>query len=245
MVNILKRQGIGNKESWTWLEKGQLKKEIEGLIMAAQTQSLRTNVIKTKIDKSQTDSVCRMCKTKDETVSHRVSECTKLAMKEYKRRHDSVARALHWDLLRQNGFHHSDKWYQHEPEAVVEDDHHKILWDFTIQTDREITARRPDIVLINKDSKSCHIIDVAIPGDARIITKQEEKIEKYQDLAREIRSLWRVKAKVIPIVIGALGTIPKGLNGYLKEIGVTTRVELLQKSALLGTARTLRMVLET
>ena len=76
-------------------------------------------------------------------------------------------------------------------------------------------------------------------------TKQEEKIDKYQDLAREIRSLWKVKAKVIPIVIGALGTIPKGLNGYLKEIGVTTRVELLQKSALLGTARTLRMVLET
>ena len=165
-----------------------------------------------------------------------MSECTKLAMKEYKRRHDCVARALHWDLLRQNGFHHSNKWYQHEPEAVVEDDHHKILWDFTIQTDRKITARRPDIVVINKDTKSCHIIDVAIPGDARIVTKQEEKIDKYQDLAREIRSLWKVKAKVIPIVIGALGTIPKGLNGYLKEIGVTTRVELLQKSALLGTA---------
>ena len=59
-----------------------------------------------------------------------------------------------------------------------------------------------------------------------------EKIEKYRDLAREIRSLWKVKAKVIPIVIGALGTIPKGSNGYLKEIGVTTRVELLQKSTL-------------
>ena len=39
-----------------------------------------------------------------------------------------------------------------------------------------------------------------------------------QDLAREIRSLWKVKAKVIPIVIGVLGTIPKGLNGYLKEL---------------------------
>ena len=91
------------------LKKGQLKKETERLIMAAQTQSLRTNVIKTKFDKSQTDSVYRMCKTKEETISHIVSECTKLAMKEYKRRYDSVARALHWDLLRQNGFHHSDK----------------------------------------------------------------------------------------------------------------------------------------
>ena len=110
------------------------------------------------------------------------------------------------------------------------------MWDFTIQTDREITARRPDIVLINKHTKSCDIIDVAVPGEARIMANQEEKIDKYQDLAIEIRSLWKVEAKVIAIVIGALGTIPKGLNGYLKEIGVTTRVELLQKSALLGTA---------
>ena len=80
--------------------------------MAAQMQSLRTNVLKTKIDKSQTDSACRMCKTKDETISHIVSECAKLTMKEYKRRHDCAAKALHWDLLSQNGFHHSDKSYQ-------------------------------------------------------------------------------------------------------------------------------------
>ena len=81
-------------------------------------------MIKTKIDKSRTDSACRMCKTKEETI---VGECAKLAMKEFKRRHDCVARALHWDLLRQNGFHHSDKWYQHKQEAVVGDDHCKIL----------------------------------------------------------------------------------------------------------------------
>ena len=91
--------------------------------------------------------------------------------------------------------------------------------------------------MIDKDAKSCQIIDIVIPGDARILTKQEEKIDKYQDLAREIRTLWKVKTKVIPIVIGALGTIPKELNEKLKEIGVTTRVELLRKTALLGTAR--------
>lgn len=146
---------ISSNETWTWLVKGQLKKETEGLIMAAQTQSLRTNAIKARIDKSQDDSKCRMCKSKDETVNHIVSECQKLAQKEYKRRHDTVAKALHWDILRQKGFGPEGKWYEHEPMAVIENDKFKVLWDFTIQTDHKISARRPDIVVIDiKQRKS-------------------------------------------------------------------------------------------
>ena len=161
-------ENISSKESWTWLVKGQLKKETEGLIMAAQTQSLRTNAIKAKIDKSQDNEKCRLCKSKEETVNHIVSGCQNLAQKEYKRRHDTVAKALHWDLLRQKGFPHEPQWYKHDPEAVVENDKFKILWDFTIQTDHIISARRPDIVVIDKQKKKCQIIDVAIPVDGRI-----------------------------------------------------------------------------
>ena len=52
------------------------------------------------------------------------------------------------------------------------------------------------------------IIDVAVPGDARAEQKEKEKIDKYQDLAKELRKLWKVKTRVVPIVIGALRTIP-------------------------------------
>ena len=52
------------------------------------------------------------------------------------------------------------------------------------------------------------IIDVAVPGDARVEQKEKEKIDKYQDLAKELRKLWKVKTRVVPIVIGALRTIP-------------------------------------
>ena len=89
---------VASNNTWVWLQQGHLKKETEGLLMAAQSQSLRTNAVKAKIDKSQTDSLCRMCRQKDETVNHLLSECQKLAQKEYKERHDGVARALHWDL---------------------------------------------------------------------------------------------------------------------------------------------------
>ena len=87
---------VGAKESWTWLQRGELKKETEGMIMAAQSQSLKTNAIKARIDKSREDAKCRMCNEKEETIHHIVSGCSNLAQKEYKRRHDCVARALHW-----------------------------------------------------------------------------------------------------------------------------------------------------
>ena len=212
--------------------------------MAAQSQSLRTNAIKARIDKSREDAKCRMCSEKDETIHHIVSGCSNLAQKEYKRRHDCVARALHWDILRQRGFEMSDKWYQHEPESVVENERFKVLWDFTVQTDLEIHARRPDIIIVDKNLNETIIIDVAIPVDVNIRNKEQEKIIKYQDLAREIRKIWNVSTKVIPIVIGALGTVTGRLEQYLKEIGVTTRIELIQKSTLLGTARIIRQVLD-
>ena len=80
---------------------------------------------------------------------------------------------------------------------------------------------------------------MAIPGDTRIEEKEFEKISEYKDLQTEIERLWRKKVKVVPIVIGALGAIPKNLKDHLDSIGV----HQLQKAALLGTAHILRKYL--
>ena len=144
---------FSDAESWRWLREGELKKETEGLIMAAQTQSLRTNVVKAKIDKSNSDATCRVCKQSEERVDHVASGCSKYAHKEYKRRHDCVACELHWDLCRVYDIQITQKWYEHQPEEVVEKENVKILWDFDIQTVNEIQARRPDIVIHDKSNK--------------------------------------------------------------------------------------------
>ena len=80
----------------------------------------------------------------------------------------------------------------------------KLLWDFTIQTDREIHHRRPDIVIQKKKAKETIIVDIAVPGDSNILQKETEKCEKYQDLAREIQRIWKSRTKVVPVVVGAL-----------------------------------------
>ena len=48
--------------------------------------------------------------------------------------------------------------------------------------------------------------------------KEDEKVERYQDLAKEVRKMWGVRTKVIPVVVGALGSIPLRLNDNLRAI---------------------------
>ena len=212
-------EGEASEKSWEWLEKCHLKKSNEGLIMAAQSQPLRTNAIKTKIDKTKIDLSCRLRKKNDETVNHLLSECLKLGQTEYKRRHDNVAKGNHWDLCKHYGVECGDKWYEHVPEPVVESSDVKILWDFTIQTDKKLPHNKPDIVVVKKTSRTCHIIDVACPGDCRIRLKEEEKVNKYRDLAFEVKTLWKMKkVTTTPIVIGALGTSTDRLEKYLEDI---------------------------
>ena len=221
-----------------------MKRETKKLTVAAQNQSIRTNLVKAKIDKSQKDTLCRLCKKADESIDHVVSGCSKLAQKEYKRRHDNLGKIVHWKLARKCNFEAGDKWYEHEPESVLESEDYKILWDFSIQTDHVIEARRPDLVVVDKKRRTCKIIDFAVPGDSRIEEKEKEKIEKYQDLRRELQKIWNVRVKIIPLVVGSLGAIPKQFGNRLKETGITAEIGQVQKTVLLETARILRKVLE-
>ena len=79
---------ISRDKTWTWIRKINLKKETESLLTEAQNNAIRINHIKTRIDKTQQNSKCRLCGDRDETISHIISECSKLAHKEYKTRHD-------------------------------------------------------------------------------------------------------------------------------------------------------------
>ena len=82
------------------LRKGNLKREVEFLQLAAQNNAIRTNYIKARIDKTQQNCKCRLCGDSDETINHIINECNKLAQKEYKTRHDWVGKVIHWELCK-------------------------------------------------------------------------------------------------------------------------------------------------
>jgi len=87
------------------------------------------------------------------------------------------------------------------------------------------------------------IIDVAISGDRNVIKKEADKILKYKDPTIEIQRMWNVKTKVIPVIIGATGTISKSFRKYVSNILGKYEVKERQKTAILGTAHILRKVL--
>ena len=107
--------------------------------MATKNNAIRTNHIKVRIDKTPKNSKCRLG--------------SKFAQKEYKARHDWVSKVIYREMCKKFQFDHANKWYMHNTAPVLENDTHKLLWDFDIQIDHLILARRPDLIKINKKKK--------------------------------------------------------------------------------------------
>ena len=139
----------------------------------------------------------------------------------------------------------TEKWYIHKPEKVLESKNCKILWDFPIKTDKTLEHNRPDITVIDKKSKKCLLIDRACSFDTRIQKKEEEKCTNYSELKYEIAKIWKMrKVEVIPVVIGALGTVTKHFEKWIEKLDLDLTIEALQKPYLLEPARIIRKVLD-
>jgi hypothetical protein len=95
----------------------------------------------------------------------------------------------------------------------------------------------------NNNNNNKLVIDVAVAGYRNVIKKEAEKILKYNDLTIEIQRMWNVKARVIPVIIGATGTISKSFRKCLSSIPGNHEVRELQKTAIPGTAHIIRKVL--
>ena len=137
-----------------------------------------------------------------------------------------------------------NKWYMHNPESVLEYETHKLLWDFEIQMDYLISTSWPDLVIVNK-KRTWQIVDFAVPADHRVKLKESKKRGKYLDLVRELKKLCNMRVMVTPIMVGALGTVTKGLVQGRVDFKIKGQVKTIQTTALLRSARMLRRVLET
>jgi hypothetical protein len=235
---------IDKELTYKWLKSSELKGETEGFIMAAQDQSLPTKAQQCRIYGITDDPKCRLCGMFDETVDHLISGCPMLANTEYTQRHNKVGQYIHWKICQHFQLPTTGKWYEHHPSTVCENEKVSVLWDMPITTDREIKANRPDIVIKDHNNKTCLLIDMTIPSDRNVGLKEFEKLSKYKDLELEIQRMWAMSTCVIPVVIGALGTIRTGMNKQVSKIPGEINIDQIQKIVLLGTAHILRKSLD-
>ena len=102
------------------------------------------------------------------------------------------------------------------PEGAVENEEIKVLWDINIQCDSLIEARRSDLIVIDKKEQKGITIDIAVPADVRV--EEKEKVEKYQDLKKEIGRLWKLRnVEIISVVIRALGSVSAEFDRWMAK----------------------------
>ena len=108
---------------------------------------------------------------------------------------------------------------------VRENETHKILWDFEIQTNHLILARRLNQVMVKKKTRTCRIVEFAVSANHRVKLKETEKKDKYLDFVREVKKLCNIKVTVIPNVTGALRAVTRVLIQELKDLEIRGRAE--------------------
>ena len=109
-------------------------------------------------------------------------------------------------------FDHTNKWYIQNPTSHPQNDTCKLLWDFEIQMDHLILARRPELIIINKTKERDFAKLWTLLSQLTTVKLKESEIkDEYHELGKELQKLWNMKVTFIPVVIGALVTVIKGL----------------------------------
>jgi hypothetical protein len=195
---------------------------------------------------------CRLCGQKAESVIHLAAGCTALAGCEYVRRHNNALKILLVTWAKEKGLLPPDNiWYKMKWDkgAVLENSEVKMCWDFEYKMRKETTARRPDATLEYKNRKLIQLVDMACPAEANIDKKISEKLQKYQQLAYEIRERrpgYRVE--VIPVVLGCMGGGITRMRNYVRrilqeEVSVKKTTDEMLKTVLMESESIVRKVL--
>ena len=178
---------INSVRSFRWLHFS-LHSESESTVFAIQDQVLCTRVYQAKVMKIPVQSImCRLCHENEETIQHILSSCPALATTSYLDRHNMVGRVLHWHLCKYFKLSVSaNSWYEHHPLPVTENGDAKLLWDFGLITDNHVASNRPDVVLFHKQESRIIFFEISCPADINVLIKEQEKLNKYHPLVREL-----------------------------------------------------------
>ena len=227
----------------------------EGYINAIQDQEIPTKYLVNKRQKDANlqptcSNKCRLCKVNTEDVNHIISGCPQMSVRYYlPLRYDLVAKSLLKSLiLKQNPL---DKYkHQKEPEYVYNIGNVEYWWNLSIQTTTKLPHNKPDIVIWNREQKTCNIVEINCPADTNISKKIEQKLNNYGPLVRNMQMMYpEYKFMVNPIIVGALGNVPKCLSKNLSELGFDNReikklTQKLQNISACGTVKIVKTFLK-
>ncbi|WP_165309811.1 hypothetical protein, partial [Enterobacter cloacae complex sp. 4DZ3-17B2] len=238
--------GLSAEMTFSFLRSAGLKSETEGFIFACQdgvinTLAYRQNILHQAVQ----STLCRLCRCHAETLMHLLAACPIYAVSAYIERHNAALRVLYYHLRSTYGIDATPvlPYVPTDIESVVGNESCRIYWNYSFPTSRQISANKPDIVLVDFDDKSIFVIEFSAPAETNIVSKEDEKRMKYQELLFEIRKLYRgFKIKLVVLIIGVLGGMRPTFLQNIKSIPACREhansiAGRMQKAVLLGSLR--------
>ena len=239
---IKEQQEIDQRATSEWMNTG-LSSHLEGYAAALQEQEIATRATIKRRTKDQTvPTKCRLCKNQNEDIFHVIGSCPELSANLYTNaRHDPVAKIIYNETIKEEHPQRID-----HPPPVINTPSKEIWWNKIITTTNKIKHIQPDIVIWDKKQATCTIVEVGVPLDINVKSCQKSKKDKYIPLVSELQQLYPgFKYQFTPIILGALGAVPKQLKEELKKLNIKDNqlknvTKRLQKTALIGSIRAMK-----
>nr|CAI5870488.1 unnamed protein product [Callosobruchus analis] len=223
----LEEHGLSEQLTFSFLRSSGLKSETEGFIMACQDGVVNTLIYRGRVmGMNVPDARCRACRQAPETLMHLLSACKTYAGTAYVHRHNAALRVLYYHLRHSYGIDETPvlPYAPGDIESVVENERCRIYWNYSFPTLELVQANKPDIVLLDHQQKTMFVIEFSAPAEVNIISKEEEKRTKYQELLGQLRRLWPdYTVSLLVMVIGSLGGMRNTLLSALRVIPVAGR----------------------
>lgn len=218
-------QQLSSKEYFSWIKCNIDPKKV-GAIMQVQEKDMERQIEETKAWKvnrgMSLDDRCRLCGDGKETVMHLVAGCKVLAATEFTKRHNNALKVLCVEFCKQEGLLNEDTVYYKEEwkqGMIIENDDWKLLWDFEYRLRKTCKQRRPDVTIESKKNKQIWLVDMSFPSEYNVEEKHQEKLNKYTQLAFELRERRPgYKVKILPVVIGCFGGGVEKAEKQVKEL---------------------------
>ena len=111
---------------------------------------------------------------------------------------------VYWELCQKYGIGCANNWFEEVPDTVrrSEGGPFEICWDRTMEATVKLEDNRPNVILINRQDKAWAIVELSVPWDKNVLLKEEEKIQWYIPLAKEIFKVHGFSTKIVPIILG-------------------------------------------
>ena len=224
---------VDKRSSTTWLRKGNTSPAEEAALCLMQDRNMFW------IQEKE----CPHCKLSEGSPGHIATKCKRLLPHEYKRRHDEIVRCLGMRVAKNLGLDKTKAIKNFRPGEVLENKNAKLWIDTKIKTEMKITHNKPDLLSISKAKSEAMIADVRICGPENISEAENDKIQKYDTLASEIQSIYKIaEVKILPLIFTWDGLISNRTARSLRYMGLAmNEIAYLQTRIIKRTLETMSL----